>query len=175
MEATHFYRESICLVWIADDDVFEIMCDSSDVPTSLSETVRLQTAYLNAYKAVEAVIGEPPKDKRRLRARLAQVGIDPDEKVGFKLYGMTPGIETVLDKLLTMQKMRDKVAAHGKTHARFPITYCELKDKQGFARHFLLTAIEHAQTTSKCQRSPTALPANPQHSAHFERHARTEV
>jgi hypothetical protein len=147
MEAAHFYRESISLVWIADDDVFEIMCDDSDVPTSLSERVRLQTAYLNAYKAVEAVIGEPPRDKRKLRARLAQIGVDPDEKVGYELYGMTPGMETVLDKLLTMQKMRDKVAAHAKTDARVPISYCELKDKQGFARDFLLTAIQHSLPT----------------------------
>jgi hypothetical protein len=148
MEAAHFYRESISLAWIADDDVFEIMGNNSDIPTSLTERVRLQTAYLNAYKAIEAVMGEPPKDKRKLKAKLADIGVDPDEEVGYELYGMTPGIETVLDKLLAMQKMRDKVAAHAKTHARVPISYCELKDKQGFARHFLLTGIQHSLTTN---------------------------
>lgn len=141
MDAAHFYKESIGRVWIADDDVFNIMVDNSNIPESQTERARVETAYQNAFKAIEAVIGEPPKDERKLKMKLLGAGINPDEKVGYNLYEMKPGKETILKKVVDMHQNRDKMAAHGKTITPRTIGYCELKDKQALARYILLSHI----------------------------------
>jgi len=141
MDAAHFYKESIGQVWIADDDVFDILGDNSDMPTSQTEKAHVETAYQNAFKAIEAIIGEPPKDKRKLRMKLLEAGINPDEEVGYDLYGMKPSKKILLKKLVDMHKARDKMAAHGKTTILRNIGYCELKDKQALARYILLSHI----------------------------------
>jgi hypothetical protein len=145
VDATHFYRESIMQAWVADDDVPELMYDNSDLPSSQGEKVRVETAYQNAFKAIEAVIGEPPKDERRLRMRLVEAGIDPDETVGYgfyERYGAKPGKEKLIKKLIDMHHSRDKKAAHGRTGVPRTIGYCELKDKQALAQHILLRHID---------------------------------
>jgi len=143
MDASNFYRESITQAWVADDDVFEIMSDNSNIPKSRTERARVETAYQNAFKAIEAIIGEPPtKGERKLRMKLIEAGINPDEKVGYDLYEMKPGKETVIKKLVDMQHNRDKKAAHGKTNETRNIGYCELKDKQALARYLIASHIE---------------------------------
>jgi len=142
MDASNFYRESITQAWVADDNVLDIMSDNSDIPASQADRVRVETAYQNAFKAIEAVIGEPPKDKRKLRIKLLEAGINPDEMVGFDLYGMKPGKEAILKKIADMQHNRDKKVAHGKTDEPRNIGYCELKDKQALAGYLISTHIE---------------------------------
>jgi hypothetical protein len=141
MDAASFYRESITQVWVADDDVFEIMSDNSDIPSSHVERARVETAYQNAFKAIEAIIGEPPKDTNKLKTKLVSIGINPDEMVGYELYEMKPAKEKLIKKLVDMQEIRDKKAAHGKTIAPRTIGYCELKDKQALAQHVILASI----------------------------------
>ena len=142
MNATNFYRESIMQAWVADDAVFDIMRQNSDIPSSQAGRARVETAYQNAFKAIEAVIGEPPKNEGKLRTKLLAAGIDPDETVGFELYGMKPGKETIIKKIIDMQRNRDKKAAHGKTDELRNIGYCELKDKQALARYLIVSHIE---------------------------------
>jgi len=142
MDAANFYRESIAQAWVADDDVFEFMCDNSDIPPSQTQRARIETAYQSAFKAIEAIIGEPPKDERKLRLKLREAGINPDEEVGYELYGMEPGKETIIKKLADMQRARDKKTAHGKTITPRTIGYCELKDKQALARYVILSHID---------------------------------
>jgi len=141
MDATGFYKESIMQAWVADDDVFEIMSDNLDMPPSQAERASIETAYQNAFKTIEAIIGEPPKDERKLRMKLIKAGINPDERVGYELYGMKPGKETVIKKLMDMHQNRDKMVAHGRTTTPRTIGYCELKDKQALARYILLSHI----------------------------------
>lgn len=142
MDASSFYRESITQAWVADDDVFDIMSNDLDIPTSQVERAHVETAYQNAFKAVEAIIGEPPKNIKKLKMKLVNNGINPDEQVGYTLYGMKPAKEKFIKKLIDMQKTRDKKAAHGKTIIPRTIGYCELKDKQALARHVILANID---------------------------------
>ncbi len=142
MDAANFYRESTGQVWVADDDVYEFMCDNSDMPPSQTQSARIETAYQNAFKAIEAIIGEPPKDEEKIRMKLRSAGINPDEEVGYNLYGMKPGKEPLLKKLMDMQQARDKKVAHGKTGTPRTIGYCELKDKQALARYVILSHID---------------------------------
>lgn len=143
MDATSFYRESITQTWVADDDVCNIIWENSDLPSSQVERARVETAYQNAFKAVEAVVGEPPKDETKLRSTLIRNGVNPDEIVDYHIYEMKPGKETLLKKLIDMHQTRDKIAAHGKTNIPRTIGYCELKDKQALARHLILANIDY--------------------------------
>ena len=143
MDAANFYRESIMQAWVAHDTVFDIMSQNSDLPSSNSERVRIETAYHIAFKVIEAIIGEPSKDRNKLRTKLMATGINPDEIVGYELYGMKPGKEAIVKKLENMHLIRDKQAAHGGTKAKRPIGYCELKDKQALAQHLLLRHIDY--------------------------------
>ena len=140
MDAASFYRESIMNMWIPDDTIFELMEDG-DVPTSNVEKANVETAYHNAFKSIEAIIGEPPSNTKKLRIKLNNQGINPDEIVGYELYNMKQGKEKLLDKLLNMQKTRDKKVAHGKTIQPREIGLCDLKDKQALARHIILTSL----------------------------------
>jgi hypothetical protein len=145
-ESASFYAESIGKVWVADDDVFEIKMDNSDFPLSPFDKASIETAYQNAFKAIEAVIGEPPDDIRKLRIILQQAGINPDEIVGYNLYDMSPGKETIIKKIIDMQRNRDKKAAHGKTFKTGrDIGYCELKDKQTLSQYIILSNIKFKQ------------------------------
>jgi len=144
MDAASFYRESITQAWVAGPDVEGILwnTDMSDIPSSQVERARVETAYQNAFKAVEAIVGEPPKDKRKLRLRLTERGINPDEMLGYNVYGTKPAKDTILKKLIDMQQTRDKKAAHGKSNIPRTIGYCELRDKQELARHLILFNID---------------------------------
>lgn len=142
MDAISFYRESITQAWVANDNVYDIMWENSDLPSSLVEKARVETAYHNAFKAIEAVVGEPPKDEIKLRLILIRNGVNPDKIVGYDLYGMKPAKETLIKKVIDMHQARDKMAAHGKTNLPRTIGYCELKDKQALACHIILANIE---------------------------------
>jgi len=74
--------------------------------------------------------------------KLIEAGINPEEEVGCELYGMKPGKETVIKKLVEMHQARDKKAAHGKTNELRNIGYCELKDKQALVRYLIASHIE---------------------------------
>jgi len=140
MDAASFYRESIMNIWIPDDTISELMEDG-DIPTSNVEKANVETAYHNAFKSIEAIIGEPPRNTKKLRIKLDNQGINPDEIVGYELYKMKPGKEKLFDKLLSMQKTRDKKTAHGKTIQPREIGLCDLKDKQALARHIILKSL----------------------------------
>ncbi|MBN2094404.1 MAG: hypothetical protein JW740_03510 [Candidatus Zambryskibacteria bacterium] len=141
VNAASFFRESIIKVWMSDEDVQEMMVDKSDLPISKAEGAGIETSYQNAFKSIEAIIGEPSKEENKLKQQLIKQGINPDEIVGYKT--MEPGKEKVLEKIKIMQINRDKKAAHGKTNTGRDIGYCELKDKQELARYIILKNIAY--------------------------------
>lgn len=141
LNASSYYRDSINKIWIADENVFEIIADNQDIPSSQADQAAVETAYQNAYKAIEAIIGEPSTDPKKLRYSLIQSGINFDEIVGCELYNMKPSKEKISKKILDMQNNRDKKAAHGKTNIPRTLGYCELKDKQALASYIILKNI----------------------------------
>ena len=64
---------------------------------------------MNAYKAIEALIGEPPSDDEKLKAKIIELGIDPEGKFG--IHSDTPLYEFIRE----IAQARDKKAAHGRT------------------------------------------------------------
>jgi hypothetical protein len=109
------------------------------VPESAFDRQRVEQAFHNAFKALEALVGgEPSSDERRFRDRLARVGVDVDEPVAFRSLPREPLIEV----LKRVRATRDARAAHaGRTSAaRRGISYYELME----AQYAAATALTHA-------------------------------
>lgn len=141
MNSCSFYRESILKIWHCEEDIAEMILDG-DTPTSVVERANIETAYHNAFKAIEALIGQPSKDKNKLRIQLHEQGINPDEIVGYDtLRGKNE--ETILKKVLVMLENRNHKAAHGKTDKPRDIGYLELADKQKLAKYMIRQNISY--------------------------------
>ena len=117
-------------VWIGDLDN---AIDQADyVPKSSYEQIIFENALQNAFKAIEAIIGDPPKDDNRLFTKMKRVNLDPYEEFGLEKLPLYKIIRE-------MNKARDKKSAHGSIVAK-DITVGELLSYQGCARHILYSA-----------------------------------
>lgn len=96
---------------------------------------RAESAFLNAFKVVEAIVGEPSKNRTRqkLTQKLRQRGINPDEKVGYRVK------EKLTDKVLKYHLLRDQIAAHGIGKIKRELKLSEIIDLQSLARYLLLS------------------------------------
>jgi hypothetical protein len=152
--AAIFYRESLQNVWLSPGDVQGVLSARDKAADSQVTQVEIESAVWNAYKAIEAIIGEPPKDERKYRATLIAHGINPEEKVGHcwpSLGANNPAREPMADKIRKMAACRDKRAGHGsRTSPDRRITYYELMDFQACARGCLLIAIGKELAGSNC-------------------------
>jgi len=104
-------------------------------PSRLSEMAYWESAFQNAYKAVEALIGDPPKCNDKFKAKLLAEGLDPDELGGYTEK------RRLADVIRNMNDIRDKRAAHGATRTR-GITLCEMIEYQQCARYVVQHAIQ---------------------------------
>ena len=90
----------------------EAIHDGGWMPTGAYELAQWESAFHNSYKAVEAVVGDPPKEEKRFYSKLVEQGIDPDEEVGFVVK------EPISKVLRDMNRIRDSKVAHGSTPER---------------------------------------------------------
>jgi hypothetical protein len=153
-EAIHFYREATDDFYFhAPDDVYQTIDDPDRYPSSQADRAKVEQAIVNANKVIEAIIGDPPNDEKKFRAKLMAAGIPPDEMVGYCSPLPRPdeiGGEPVAVKIRKMGAYRDKKGAHGsQTSKDRTITYYELMDFQACARECLFMAIEHAVRESR--------------------------
>ncbi|HCG02754.1 MAG TPA: hypothetical protein DEV93_19690 [Chloroflexi bacterium] len=110
------------------DSITMVQREPSAISHSPIAAIGMETAFHNAYKAMEALLGgEPPKETAKLRERLESRSINPDEVAGFA--GMR---EDMLARVMRLQATRDKRSAHaGRTGVKSrSITYFELMDAQ---------------------------------------------
>ncbi len=150
LHAVHFYRESIGDLYFSGDIIQMTLSDPNSAPTSQLERTKAEAAVWSAFKALEAIIGDPPKDERKFRSKLESHGIDPDEKVGYRPWSAPTSDrddmwrESMSVKIRKMAACRDKRAAHGSgTTRERTISYYELMDFQACARACLVAAIRH--------------------------------
>jgi hypothetical protein len=94
-----------------------------------------ETALQNAFKAIEAIIGDPPKDDRKFDQLLRSIGLDPYEEVGFGEN------RSLREEIRFMNIARDKKAAHGSTLNR-RLTVGEIHKYQACAGYVCQAAIE---------------------------------
>jgi hypothetical protein len=133
-EATRFLQRSIECFFVYPGGIDEVTYD--DVcPQSASVRSRFEDALHNSFKAVEAIIGDPPKDDRRLSEKLKKIGINVDEPVGYRVK------EPIGSVIRSMSAARDKKSAHGSTRYR-SITPAELLEFQACAHVVVVAALE---------------------------------
>jgi len=140
--AAHFYWASVREFVFLGDNIQEVIDNINATPVSRVELTRAENAIQNAFKAIEALIGDPPKDDKRLRSKIKATGLDPDEQVGWNIpeYGLAS--QSILDQVRKLSEIRDKRAAHARTGANRRITYFEMMDAQRLALEFILASAE---------------------------------
>jgi hypothetical protein len=137
-DAIRFIHRSHENFYVAPGGISEVIYDPEIHPVSGTLQSNFEDALQNAFKAVEAVIGDPPRDDRRFFAKLQSIGIDPHEEVG---YLEKSPIERVIRQ---MNDARDKRSAHGSTRSR-SISPAELMSFQACAEEVVLAALERAR------------------------------
>ena len=137
-DATRFLARSHDNYYVSPGQIGEVACDKEASPRTSSHQTHFEDALHNACKAIEAVVGDPPRDDRKFFDKIKGIGIDPLEKVG---YGERVPISTVIRK---MNEARDKRSAHGSTRRR-TIRPAELLEFQACAEVIVLAAIEKAR------------------------------
>jgi hypothetical protein len=116
-------------------EIAEVLDNPHEAAITGYDQNRIENALQDAFKAVEAVIGDPPKDDRKLFAKIGSIGLDPNELVGYS--NKTPLHQVIRD----MNGARDKKAAHGSTSDR-KITTLEMMEYQACANYIVWAAIE---------------------------------
>lgn len=147
-EAVHYYEASTADYSFEGESIPEVLSNISDGPVSRADATRAEDAVQNAFKAVEALIGEPPSSDEKLRRKLKTIGVNPEEPAGWQTHGEGPEKEPLATKVRTLQASRDKRAAHAKTRPRAPLTYYDVMDAQGCARTIVQIAVQHALETA---------------------------
>lgn len=61
----------------------DIIRNRQETPGSIYERFILENYFFNTYKAIEALIGDPNKNKKKFENKLFKMGINPNEKVRF--------------------------------------------------------------------------------------------
>lgn len=144
--AVHYYLASVSEYCFMGDDIGEVLGNDPQTPFSQKDIVRAENALFNAFKAIEALIGEPPRDSAKLRRKLSEAGVHPDEIVGWQRGHLGPGKEPIMEKIYRLYETRDKRAAHAKIPRKAALTLYEIMDAQGCARAVLLLALDFALT-----------------------------
>jgi hypothetical protein len=135
--AARFLQRSYENFYVWPGGIRETMWDDA-APVSGAGQNNFEDALHSAFKAIEAVIGDPPKDDRRFFSKLMQIGMDPMEEAG---YLEKIPIHCMIRR---MNDARDKRSAHGSTTTR-KISASELLDFQACAQVIVLAAIESSR------------------------------
>ena len=134
-EATRFLKSSHDNFYIYPGQIRQVASDPEMVPLTSSHQTDFENALHNAFKAVEAVIGDPPKDDRRFFRKLREIGLDPLEEVGYTAK------KPIHQVIRAMNQARDAKAAHGSTRDR-AIKATDLLNYQTCSGYVLTAALE---------------------------------
>jgi hypothetical protein len=134
-EAARFLKASRDDFFVSPGEVNEVVYGDEIVPRTSAVQTRFENALQNAFKAIEAVIGHPPKDDRKFFEKLRDIGLDPNEEVG---YGEKRPLHEAIRRA---NDARDKKSAHGRTGDR-TIMVGELLNHQACAECIIWAAVE---------------------------------
>jgi hypothetical protein len=105
-----FWRLAVDEYAFAPDDVREALDHPDQRPVTRVDQARAEQSIQNTYKAFEALIGgQAPKDKRKFKLLLSELGIDPS--VSIRLPDGCA--DTLIERLARIWELRSKRAAHG--------------------------------------------------------------
>ncbi len=122
--------------YVSPGGLRDALDDGDRIPTRAAELASWEASYQNSYKCIEAVIGDPPRDESRYRAKLLAAGLDPEEEVGYQTKAK------VADVIREMNRLRDTRVAHGSTLRGIKLH--QMVEFQACATYVLEIAIERA-------------------------------
>lgn len=134
--AVRFIEASKKEFCIYPGEVRDVLNEPDQTAITGSDQTRFENSLQNAFKAIEAVIGDPPKKDARFFLKLKSIGLDPNIEVGYREK------RPIFKFIREMNNIRDKKAAHGSTKNR-EITVCELMEYQECAHSVVWVAIEN--------------------------------
>jgi hypothetical protein len=139
--AALFIREAIRdYQFRSNCDVEKALHDIEQLPETISESVRIENAIHNCYKAVEAIHGgNLPKDEAKIIRSFQGKEIDLTQLTGFKFEGIA--LKPAIEKVIALRKSRNYKSAHGRIGANRKSTFYELMDFQKLAIHLVMSAI----------------------------------
>ena len=142
--AVTFYEAGARLLFISPIDMNDHGWDRNWKPETAEERITMENAFLNFYKSIEAIFGDPNKNREVFAKKLKAQGVDPEELVGFREK------ERIIDKIYKMSGIRDKKVAHGKSmpHTKRSISYYEFIDFQYLANYLIYTVLN--ERLEKC-------------------------
>jgi len=135
--ATAFISKSQHDFYVYPGQLQEAIYDGDWMPTGAYELAKWESAFHNSYKAVEAIIGDPPKDETRFFTKLTTMGLDPSEQVGYTSK------EAISKVLRDMNHIRDSRVAHGSTQKR-GIRLNQMVEFRECANYVVQQALNHA-------------------------------
>jgi len=136
-KALFFLATSLDRIEFSPGDQHDIVSGVQDagVPKSAIDQVEIESVAMDAYKAIEAVVGDPGSDLRKFRLTVTEAGINPDEMVGYH------DKVSLAQKIITLNEHRDSRIAHGSSPRNTPLSYFELMDWQECAKHVVTSAL----------------------------------
>ena len=134
--SARYLTESQADFFVFPGQYSQVLHEDEAVPRSGSEQSSVERALLAAFKSIEALIGDPPSDDRKLRGKIRNIGINPDEPFGY------PDQLPMYEFVRQFEQARNRKSAHGST----PQTAIKIKDMflfQECARYMLIERIEN--------------------------------
>jgi len=142
-EATRFLKTSHDNFYIYPGQIREVVSDPERLPLTTSNKTHFEIALQNAFKAIEAVIGDPPKDEMKFFKKLRKIGVDPFIEAGLMIETKKPIHQVIRD----MNQARDKKSAHGSTRNRAIKVY-DMLIYQECSSYIVKTALDTAMGAS---------------------------
>jgi hypothetical protein len=98
-------------------------------------TSKAESAFLDAYKVIEAIVGDPGKKnpEAKISSKLIERGFDPKKEGGYQYK------RTILEQILLSSGLRDRIAAHGTSTHKRDLQVGEIIELQALARYLLLS------------------------------------
>lgn len=130
--AYRFLKTSQDNFFVWDGEIEDVIDKAQTTAKTSSQQSRFENALQDSFKAIEAILGDPPRDDEKFFKKIESIGLDPHEEFGIE---GKPIHQLIRD----MSNARDKKAAHGSTPNR-EITLGELLEYQNCARLIVLQA-----------------------------------
>jgi len=136
LDAARYLKESQENFYVGPGQIEDVIFDSSSYFKTGWEQSRLEISLLNAFKVIEAIVGDLPSDDKKLIRKIQFLGIDP-----YRGFGIPPQ-RPLFEFLRDMNKARDRGSAHGSTPPQ-KILVRDMFLFQDCARYFLQEVLEN--------------------------------
>ena len=143
-DSLQYYQKSLINTYFSPGEIHYLTTQEDEEPVRQIDITNYQDSLLNAYKAIEAIIGDPPSDDKKLKRKLIDLNIKPNQKLESNLRDEFN--KTIIEKIRDINKARNKKSAHGgiRNYDR-TITVLELIDYQFFTKSIIISYLESLQ------------------------------